>query len=247
MNNISDITHTNSPQLLFVGENSQDCSQFLQNLIEENISVKHIENSIDAIHYISENTVDVVLIKQFCSPLDAQKTLEYLNTEQEFNVPVLIILESEVNVQSSFDFRKTEVLSKELNSHDLKKVLNLLVEVTSQGYGPSTFSLQYLRSIGGDNEQFLIETFEIFKSSVTKQLKILEEAIKINNPQDISGVAHNIKPSFEMLMNDSGRDLCDKLTYELNKHKPAQILKELKIEYSKIEHEMALYLQKNPT
>lgn len=76
------------------------------------------------------------------------------------------------------------------------------------------YSLAYLRTISEDNEDFIFESLHIFKFSVAvKIIELKTAAIKGNNKK-AAEIAHNIKPSFQMLSINYAREIVMILTLE---------------------------------
>jgi hypothetical protein len=64
-----------------------------------------------------------------------------------------------------------------------------------------------------------------------------ELKIAVNNVDNksIGAIAHNIKPSFEMLENEKARDICNKLTYEAETSDISLLASQLNAEFKTME------------
>lgn len=91
----------------------------------------------------------------------------------------------------------------------MKQETHISIEKTDA----ETYSLSYLRTISENDENFIIESLHIFKFSVAVKLMELSSAVKRGDEKRAGEIAHNIKPSFEMLSIDFAREICDELYF----------------------------------
>ena len=103
------------------------------------------------------------------------------------------------------------------------------------------FSLQYLEEIYDKNEELIIESLRIFQSSVAIKLEDIKGLLDHREYDEIRKVAHNIKPSFEMLNNIKGSALCHKLVYESSDEEINSMMEDLNKEFKEINSELSIY------
>ena len=223
MNNLK---NTAGISILLV-ENSQDESRNFIDIVRKTNSdakIEVIENSFEALQYLQENKVQVILIEENAQPMNAAQISDYLRQELKMDIPVFI--------SSTQNSDQQNHISKPFSEESLQAFLEFSPEV--QTYEERLYSLDYLKEISGGNLEFINDSIEIFKSSVRQQLAELEIASKENNDQKASEIAHNIKPSFEMLDNKEATAICNKLTYDLKNHQLTMLVQELKVIFDKI-------------
>jgi len=217
-------------------ENSQDESQHFIDIVKSKYSdaeIKVIENSFEAIQFLQENEVHALLIEENAQPMNAAQISDYLRQELKTDIPIFI--------SSPEDSIEQNYISKPFTEESIQPVLNFTPK--EQVYEQPLYSLDYLEEISGGNSEFIKDSIAIFISSVKQQLIELKIASKENNDQKASEIAHNIKPSFEMLDNKEGAEICNKLTYDLENHQLSLLVQELQVIFDKI----LLQLQKDFT
>ncbi len=221
-----DLKSTAKTSILLV-ENLQVESRNFIDIVKKkhsNAEIKVLGNSFEALQYLQENKVQTLIIEKDAQPMNAAQISDYLRQELKMNIPVFI--------SSSESSLEQNHISKPFSEESLQAFLEF--SPGEQAYEQPLYSLEYLREISGGNSEFINESIEIFKSSVRQQLAELEIASKENNDQKASEIAHNIKPSFEMLDNKEGTAICNKLTYDLKSHKLSLLVEELKLIFDKI-------------
>jgi len=217
---------TTSPTILLVEKSPDESRDFIDAVqkLDSKITVILQENSFEAIQYLQNSIAQVLVIEEEAHPMNALQTSNYLRQELKLDIPIYIST-----------FKKQEhpyKLSKPYTTESLQFLVNLLTEKCLEDH--SLYSLDYLKEISGGNLEFIEESIEIFKSSAKKQLEQLEIAGRENDHDSASKIAHNIKPSFEMLKNKEGAEICNTLTYDLDNHELSTLVTRLKIIFEKI-------------
>ncbi|CAL65821.1 Hpt domain-containing protein [Christiangramia forsetii] len=223
---MSNLKKTAKISILLVGDSQDESLNFID-IVRKKYSdadIKVIENSFEALQYLQENKVHTLLIEENAQPMNAAQISDYLRQELKSDIPIFI--------SSTEDSVEQNYISKPYTEESIQPILNFTPK--EQVYEQPLYSLDYLKEISGGNSEFINDSIEIFKSSVKQQLAELEIASKENNDQKASEIAHNIKPSFEMLDNKEGTEICNKLTYDLKNHKLSLLVKELKLIFDKI-------------
>jgi HPt (histidine-containing phosphotransfer) domain-containing protein len=195
-----------------------------------------------AILWIKKNGAPAgLLMEEQATPLDACKTIDYLREELKMDIPVLITVNPQ-NSKANQDlpgyivkpFTENTVLK--IKDFFEKTVKNPQNEVKT-----SAFSLQYLEEIYDGNEEMILESLTIFRNSVAGKLNEIHNSLLHNNYEEIRNIAHNIKPSFEMLNNQKGKELCHRLVYQCEDEEIPQIAEELNKEFITIKNELNTY------
>jgi len=206
-------------------ENSQDESLYFTDIVKkkyDNIEVKVLTNSFEAIQWLQNNRAQALVIEEDAQPMNAAQTSDYLRQELEMEIPIFI--------SSSKKSLKQNYILKPFTKDSLSSFFDL---TPAESEYP-LYSLNYLKEISGGNSEFIRDSVAIFKSSVQAQIKELEIASEENNDQKASEIAHSIKPSFEMMENKEGSEICNKLTYDLENYQLSLLVKELKIIFENI-------------
>lgn len=210
-------------------ENSKDESDLFIDIVKNqvNAQIHFFLNSFEAIQWLQENKVEILVIAEDARPMNASQTTDYIRQELKLDIPVFITSSSTLNVSRKH-------ISKPFTKKSLAPLLYFSEDEKDTGIEPALYSLDYLKEISGGNVEFIHESIEIFKSSVKKQLQELQIASDNNDNEKAARIAHNIKPSFEMLENQEGTEICNKLTYDLENQSLSELVSNLKILFDKI-------------
>lgn len=196
--------------ILLVESDVAETAEFIRLAEDKNWTVQPFTSSYEAIQWLKkENQAALLVIAENATPLNAYQTFDYLRKELNNELPVAVAKPgTSGNTAEGYSF-----LEKPFNANSIKA----LKQVTDPGSLPSDdkiYSLEYLETISGGNQEFLIDCLKTFISSVSGKMDELKVAVAGNDLKEIGAIAHNIKPSFEMLENATAKDICNKLTYE---------------------------------
>ena len=183
---------------------------FLALTQDEGWNVLALGSSYEAIQWLKKNNdTTLAVIGENAAPLNAYQTFDYIRQELKSELPVVISrVAGTGNKQDGYMY-----IEKPYSANTVKN-LKQLIEPNSGTPAQKVYSLEYLETISGGNQEFLIDCLRTFISSVSDKMAELDTAVSNNDSKNIGAIAHNIKPSFEMLENDKARDICNKLTYE---------------------------------
>lgn len=207
---------------------------------EKGWKIHNIDNSYKAIQELKNNgkDIDLLIINKNCSPLNANQTINYIENELKLKLPVLIILDAKdksINPESGLyfikkPFKKSDItiIEQLLNVHENVDFLNK----------QQPYSLNYLKNLSDGDESFILDCLKVFKISVTAKLQQLDEAFQKNDQRSVGEIAHNIKPSFEMLENDIAAKICNQLTYNYVETEIPVLIAQLIVEFNRIMSEL---------
>ncbi|KGO79166.1 hypothetical protein Q763_14920 [Flavobacterium beibuense F44-8] len=209
-------------------------------LLPEDWQVTYCDNSYDAIQLIKkEDSFQLLMLDEYASPLSAYQTFDYLKSEIKTEVPVLVLGEEGENGILEHYQNKMAFIKKPVTSNDIK-IINDLVEknFVPKEVSDKAYSLEYLNVISDSNFEFIKETLIIFRTSVKDKLIQLREALGQNDFKSVAEIAHNIKPSFEMLENKTSVHICDLLNNRAPKEEVPELVTELESQFDKINTEL---------
>ncbi|MEE1899818.1 Hpt domain-containing protein [Flavobacterium rakeshii] len=212
-------------------------------LLPEDWQVTYCDNSYDAIQLIKkEDSFQLLMLDEYASPLSAYQTFDYLKSEIKTEVPVLVLGEEGENGILEHYQNKMAFIKKPVTSNDIK-IINDLVEknFVPKEVSDKAYSLEYLNVISDSNFEFIKETLVIFRTSVKDKLIQLREALGQNDFKSVAEIAHNIKPSFEMLENKISVHICDLLNNRAPKEEVPELVTELESQFDKINTELENY------
>lgn len=217
--------------IILVENNIAEKENFLTLVQGENWNVLTLGSSYEAIQWLKKsNDAIAAIIAEDSAPLNAYQAIDYIRREIKSNLPVLI----SKNAESGENADGFTYIGKPFSANAIKTIKQFL-EPNTEAPVKKVYSLEYLETISGGNQEFLIDCLKTFISSVSDKMNELKVAVSSNDNKMIGGIAHNIKPSFEMLENDKARDICNKLTYEAETSDLSSLASQLNEEFKTME------------
>jgi len=203
--------------ILFLEGKEDDKNQFLDLLNDSKCQVICQSNSFNAIQWLKTNaTPTVLVIDENIKPLNGIQTWEFIKSELKLNIPILIV--KDLSIPSSQDYsryQELEILDKPYDARIIDKINDMAARQGILGSASNkTYSLDFLKELSDNNPEFISSSVSLFVTSVSEKMEEMQEAISKNNYNSVSSIAHNIKPSFEMIESEGGRDLCNNLAHE---------------------------------
>ena len=222
---------TTKKTILLVEDNIAERDNFVQLAQKESLNIQAVGSSYEAIQWLKKgNEAKIAIISESATPLNAFQTFDYIRQELKNRLPILISKSSLSVGREGYNYIDKPYTITAIK--DLK--LKIEPNVTSAS-GLKVYSLEYLETISGGNHDFLIDCLRTFISSVSTKMEELHQAVVATDNKSIGAIAHNIKPSFEMLENEKARDLCNKLTYEADTSDVSELASELNNEFKIME------------
>ena len=196
----------------------------------------YAKSGLEAIKKFEAEEIKTLIIQENNLPINAYKTIAYIKTELNKN-PYCVILKDSEDGEIN-DSKELDLIDRfYLLGEDLDGLLRDISgekknEVTDQNN--SCYSLDYLNEISGNSEEFIEESLELFSLSVGKEIRDLYIKIKNQDYEEIRKIAHKIKPSFAMVENPNGIEICDQITYKAKEGELKTVIDDLHAEFLKI-------------
>lgn len=218
--------------ILLVESNPAERENFTKLAQKENLTTEAVGSSYEAIQWLKKNDHALaIVITEDATPLNAYQTFDYIRHELKNNLPVVVTRTTEgLPKRDGYLY-----LDKPFTATAIKALKLSLVPNTTSSAGLKVYSLEYLESITGGNHEVMIDLLQTFMNSVNEKMNELKIAIDNSDIKNAGAIAHNVKPSFEMLESQKGKDICNKLTYEAETSDVAALAKELNEEFRAIE------------
>lgn len=169
------------------------------------------ENGMVAIEKIKNHEYDVVLMDIQMPVMDGYETtraVRMMETPQR-NVPILALTANatRADVEKCIAAGMNDYLPKPFTPDDLYRKLFKELKITpkeKQKKKPSAgsaklYNLDYLRSVSGDNEEFIREMVLTFTQTIPPVLDEMQDALKNKDWENLARMAHQIKPSFTLM------------------------------------------------
>lgn len=231
----------NKNEVFFIGEdtNTQERFEKLMSLVENKVT--YFSTGLAAIQHLKRNKLpSLIIIEENVKPLGALQTLNYFKDQFNYDGQVFVVSENQDPIYSETVVYR--VLSNQFSAEDkikLKAVINFSDE-PDEPVEPAVgdYSLTYLRNLSEGDESFVVESIRIFNYSVGERIIEMQSLLQQNDFKQIGDVAHNIKPSFEMLENRRGKDFCDRLAHHAENEEVGNLIKLLDIEFRTIQNHL---------
>lgn len=222
---------TTNKTIILVESNSDHRENFLQLAQKENLNVQALSSSYEAIQWLKKgNDAAMVVISENAAPLNAYQAFDYIRHELKNSLPILISKPIEGEKKEGYNY-----IDKPFTTTAMKALKLAIEPNVSPAAGLKVYSLEYLETISGGNHEFLIDCLKTFITSVSDKMEELKQAVAAADNKQIGAIAHNIKPSFEMLENEKAKDICNKLTYEADTSNVPALASQLNMEFITIE------------
>ena len=169
------------------------------------------ENGLVAIEKIKNNLYDVVLMDIQMPILDGYETTKAIRLmDSEISkVPIVALTANatKVDVEKCLAAGMNDYLPKPFTPNDLYRKLfqelHIKPRKKEKRKNPkiksSAYNLEYLRSVSGNNLEFIREMIATFTQTIPPILKEIEEATAQMDWEKVSKLSHKIKPSFALM------------------------------------------------
>lgn len=223
-----------------------------------NARIIEVNNGEEVITCYKKEHIDLILMDLQMPVIDGYKATELIREKEKNTAKTPIIALS----GKSLHGEEARCLKSGMNAYFAKPLLLGTVEKIMADYllikqdtktasnpvilnperiensGSKLYSLNYINELSDDNEEFTILTLKIFIDSVAERIRDLKEALFKNDFNSISEIAHNIKPSFEMIENEEGAQLCEILDTKTIHLETPQLIEQLEALYHQIKQQL---------
>jgi PAS domain S-box-containing protein len=169
------------------------------------------ENGLVAIEKVKNNYYDVVLMDIQMPVLDgyeATKAIRSMHANGKLPIIALTANATQRDVEKCLDSGMNDYLPKPFTPEDLYHKLFKDLKIRPSAKGKSNFpqrilsqsyNLDYLRSVSGNNIEFIQEMIATFLQTLPNVLEEMESAAGNSSWEKLSRLAHQIKPSFTLM------------------------------------------------
>jgi len=221
--------------ILFVDADREAQNRFNAYFNGDNFLILNYNSAMGAILHIKESKpVDVLVIDEQIKPMGAAQTLNYLIDELQFKGKVFVSSNSKNQFETEYGIY--EVLKKPYDESQLQKV-KAAVGTVNKDEEP-LYALNYLKELSDGDMVFIESSIQIFMSTVAPRIEEIKKMLSSKDYQSLAAVAHNIKPSFEMILNKRGAELCDFLAHHAKPADFKSYVEDLEEEYIQVEKQL---------
>lgn len=177
------------------------------------------DNGQDAIGKIREKDYDIILMDMQMPIMDGIATTKYIRQEMNLEIPILAFTANALKKEKErcLSIGMDDYITKPFQEDELKiKILNLVSNQNIQKDSPHNedtqvnelFTITKLEELSRGDNSFVLKMLTIFIEDSETQLEHIKKSV---NPEEISKIAHKIKPSLDYLANDHMKNLVRKI------------------------------------
>ncbi len=201
------------------------------------------EDGLEVIQWLNNNSnADLLIIEENSSPINAYQIADYIKSELGLAMPV-IISTAKIPVKQEkrvMDYAEAFIKKPFVEGAailQIRKTLEKSIEISPEQN--DYYSLNYLNELSGGDKQFIQESIELFSATINLELINLREVLNQKDYLRIREIAHGIKPSFEMLENETGRGICHLLNSDAKETEMSSLIEELNLEFINITNQLS--------
>ncbi|MCX6296070.1 MAG: response regulator, partial [Bacteroidetes bacterium] len=205
-----DTTELNSKNVLLVEDNK--VNQFLAITILEQFGmvVTVANNGSEAIEFLINDPYDIILMDLQMPGIDGIAATKMIRNKLNITTPIIALTANAIigDREKCLDAGMNDYISKPFNKNELAlKIIKLLKNdsvVKEPGQKELNavvpgFSLDKLKDISPENDDFVKSMVELFCELVTETIDNIDTAVAAKNYSAIKNYAHKIKSSIDML------------------------------------------------
>ncbi|WP_318312723.1 Hpt domain-containing protein [Flagellimonas crocea] len=225
---------TTIEKVLFISPNSQLLEAFNNFDISRNWEMESCQDSFDALQQLKNTNFDLVVMDHKIGPLDPFKLMDYVFHELQKYCPMVIVGDGSEPEAVHENYIRFNYPIEQHNIDTLVFNTNKPTDSKEE----QLFSLDYLNELSDNDPEFLLESLQLFQDTLDSRLNDLKMAVSESNINEARQIAHNIKPSFAMLGNGTGRALCQTICYDATNEEIPELSQVLMNEYELIINEI---------
>jgi len=201
--------------------------------------IKHVTDTSIALDLLMQGRqFDAILVSEDIGPLSSNDFYFEAKIVLKLNVYLVLLVSMAEPTDYSEVFTNYPKLIK--IPFD-KKNLIILKNLTKDSYfAQDLYKLDYLEELSGGNTDFISESLNLFNTTLRDKLKQMYELHKNQDIENLQACAHSIKPNFEMLLNFSGRDICNRMLQEKDLNKLSVLLGQLEEQFKLLNRQIQL-------
>jgi len=219
-------------KLLVVEDNELNRLLISSVLKKEQIDFKIAENGLEAIQLLVKESFDLILMDIQMPIMDGISATREIRAKLNLSIPIIALsanatiedtkkyLECGMNDHVPKPFKKEELFSKIKMALGWKESTHDLSDDQEPQPSVALYSLRELESISGGDESFIKTILETFLESVPVQLSKIYSGISASDFQSIRNVAHQMKPSIDLLHIESAKSLIRNIEKEAEETLP---------------------------
>ncbi|MFI2743646.1 Hpt domain-containing protein [Zhouia sp. PK063] len=193
-------------------------------------------NTFEALQAIkSEPTLFwFLVVPQNALPLNAMQLSDYLSDHHIIHFAFII---GAAPQDQNPALRHIAYIEAPFQEAFILKTIRQITEQDSTATAEKTYALNYLKEVSDNDEAFIIKSLTMFIDSVSERILKIEDLLPHADAAaltEIREIAHSIKPSFDMVENIKGKNICHTICYEAKDEEINNYVVDLRLTYDGI-------------
>jgi len=193
---------------LLVEDNEMNRFIATQSLHYLGFDVTEAENGLVAVGYAQNQVFDVIFMDIQMPVMDGLEATAFIREELNIQTPIIALTANafkhdiELYLQKGMD----DYVTKPYDESDLFRKIDYVMqkkitpkEIPVPSPTDALFDLSKLKVISKGNQEFESKMLEIFKKLIIENIDSLQEALRLNDVEDLKKIAHRIKPSLQQM------------------------------------------------
>lgn len=168
-------------------------------------TVVKAENGKEALEILKKENFDVILMDIQMPEMDGIETTKILKADPYFATPIIALSANafKTEIENCQATGMNDYIVKPFTEEQLLQTIvkNLMKpsaqEVRAEESPENLYSLEALKALKGEDDEFINKMISIFINQTEKVLRQIEEELQKRNYKEVSKLVHKIKPSIE--------------------------------------------------
>jgi CheY-like chemotaxis protein len=177
------------------------------------VSYDLVENGQEVLDILPTKHYDIILIDIQMPVMDGITTTKHIRSQLRMDIPI-IALTANASSEDEKLYRSIGMngyLAKPFKKEELFRLINETIEAigsdhssnndkVKSGIDLALYSLNEIQELGGDDESFVLSIVDTFRTSAAEYLDQIGVGLAMSDLDKVRKFAHQLKPSFDILM-----------------------------------------------
>jgi len=175
----------------------------------------------EAINWLMKKTYDLILMDMRMPVMDGIETTTYIRRQLKLQIPIIAFTANAMKQEREhcFAIGMNDYVAKPFQKNELKQKIEQFLppekimdksfeEPSKEIIVEPIFTLERLEALSQGNPDFISRLLTIFKEDTEEQLTLIK---KTNDADELSQIAHKMKPSIDYISNEHVKQLIRKI------------------------------------
>lgn len=194
--------HLDGVKILLVEDNELNRMVAQNSLQYYKCQVTEAENGLEAIELLKTSHFDVILMDIQMPELDGIQATEIIRNKLKLKTPIIALTANafKTEIEKCFTVGVNDYITKPFDEKLLIEIIYKNLKSTKNkdvAKKPLIYNLNSLYNLSRGNKDFVIRMIQIFINQTNETIIKIEDALQVDNFEEISRLIHKIKPSIE--------------------------------------------------